>query len=175
MTLCFYDPVFILLVLLHDTVSMLSIDPLSVFSFSSSLLFFSCFDPLFIYFFCLQFLHQPSFTHWHAHTVDHTPTAEPLRVVTEDTCLFHYLVPAPMSPSNKSVGSETGSQDSGDGNAGPRCVCVPCSIVYAGISILFVCVKGHLHACMRSVLYVCYSNSSWSPLCRLLPAAVLPF
>uniref|UniRef100_A0A8D0AHG8 Dynein cytoplasmic 1 intermediate chain 2 n=1 Tax=Sander lucioperca TaxID=283035 RepID=A0A8D0AHG8_SANLU len=48
--------------------------------------------------------------------------AQPLRVVTEDTCLFHYLVPAPMSPSNKSVGSDAGSQDSGDGNAGPRCV-----------------------------------------------------
>ncbi|XP_061834687.1 dynein, cytoplasmic 1, intermediate chain 2a-like isoform X2 [Nerophis lumbriciformis] len=46
--------------------------------------------------------------------------AQPLRVVTEDTCLFHYLVPAPMSPSNKSVGSDAGSQDSGDGNAGPR-------------------------------------------------------
>ncbi|XP_071376589.1 cytoplasmic dynein 1 intermediate chain 2-like isoform X1 [Centroberyx affinis] len=45
---------------------------------------------------------------------------QPLRVVTEDTCLFHYLVPAPMSPSNKSVGSDAGSQDSGDGNAGPR-------------------------------------------------------
>uniref|UniRef100_A0A7N9AM68 Dynein cytoplasmic 1 intermediate chain 2 n=1 Tax=Mastacembelus armatus TaxID=205130 RepID=A0A7N9AM68_9TELE len=40
--------------------------------------------------------------------------------LTEDTCLFHYLVPAPMSPSNKSVGSDAGSQDSGDGNAGPR-------------------------------------------------------
>uniref|UniRef100_A0A671Z325 Dynein cytoplasmic 1 intermediate chain 2 n=1 Tax=Sparus aurata TaxID=8175 RepID=A0A671Z325_SPAAU len=50
--------------------------------------------------------------------------AQPLRVVTEDTCLFHYLVPAPMSPSNKSVGSDAGSQDSGDGNAGPRSVCV---------------------------------------------------
>ncbi|XP_017277718.2 cytoplasmic dynein 1 intermediate chain 2-like isoform X3 [Kryptolebias marmoratus] len=48
------------------------------------------------------------------------PHAQPLRVVTEDTCLFHYLVPAPMSPSNKSVGSDAGSQDSGDGNAGPR-------------------------------------------------------
>ncbi|KAM8727818.1 dynein, cytoplasmic 1, intermediate chain 2a-like isoform 1-T1 [Acanthopagrus schlegelii] len=48
------------------------------------------------------------------------PHAHPLRVVTEDTCLFHYLVPAPMSPSNKSVGSDAGSQDSGDGNAGPR-------------------------------------------------------
>ncbi|XP_015241545.1 PREDICTED: cytoplasmic dynein 1 intermediate chain 2-like isoform X5 [Cyprinodon variegatus] len=46
--------------------------------------------------------------------------SQPLRVVTEDTCLFHYLVPAPMSPSNKSVGSDAGSQDSGDGNAGPR-------------------------------------------------------
>ncbi|XP_058486861.1 dynein, cytoplasmic 1, intermediate chain 2a-like isoform X1 [Solea solea] len=46
--------------------------------------------------------------------------AHPLRVVTEDTCVFHYLVPAPMSPSNKSVGSDAGSQDSGDGNAGPR-------------------------------------------------------
>ncbi|XP_061776915.1 dynein, cytoplasmic 1, intermediate chain 2a-like isoform X2 [Nerophis ophidion] len=46
--------------------------------------------------------------------------AQPLRVVTEDTCLFNYLVPAPMSPSNKSVGSDAGSQDSGDGNAGPR-------------------------------------------------------
>ncbi|XP_041658872.1 cytoplasmic dynein 1 intermediate chain 2-like isoform X3 [Cheilinus undulatus] len=50
------------------------------------------------------------------------PHAQPLRVVTEDTCLFHYLVPAPMSPSNKSVGSDAGSQDSGDGNAGPRSV-----------------------------------------------------
>lgn len=29
-----------------------------------------------------------------------------------------------MSPSNKSVGSDAGSQDSGDGNAGPRFVCV---------------------------------------------------
>ncbi|KAJ3595299.1 hypothetical protein NHX12_004603 [Muraenolepis orangiensis] len=29
-------------------------------------------------------------------------------------------VPAPMSPSNKSVGSDAGSQDSGDGNIGPR-------------------------------------------------------
>ncbi|XP_029929730.1 cytoplasmic dynein 1 intermediate chain 2-like isoform X2 [Myripristis murdjan] len=48
------------------------------------------------------------------------PHVQPLRVVTEDTCLFHYLVPAPMSPSNKSVGSDAGSQDSGDGNAGPR-------------------------------------------------------
>lgn len=57
-------------------------------------------------------------------TYTHAPTAQPLRVVTEDTCLFHYLVPAPMSPSNKSVGSDAGSQDSGDGNAGPRSVCV---------------------------------------------------
>ncbi|KAM3865981.1 dynein, cytoplasmic 1, intermediate chain 2a-like [Diretmus argenteus] len=48
------------------------------------------------------------------------PHAQPLRIITEDTCLFHYLVPAPMSPSNKSVGSDAGSQDSGDGNAGPR-------------------------------------------------------
>ncbi|XP_058259587.1 dynein, cytoplasmic 1, intermediate chain 2a isoform X1 [Hemibagrus wyckioides] len=47
---------------------------------------------------------------------------QPLRIVTEDTCLFHYLVPPPMSPSAKSVGtpSETGSQDSVDGAAGPR-------------------------------------------------------
>ncbi|CAB1326592.1 unnamed protein product [Coregonus sp. 'balchen'] len=28
---------------------------------------------------------------------------QPLRVITEDTCLFHYLVPAPMSPSAKSM------------------------------------------------------------------------
>ncbi|KAK3575438.1 hypothetical protein QTP86_026487 [Hemibagrus guttatus] len=47
---------------------------------------------------------------------------QPLRIVTEDTCLFHYLVPPPMSPSAKSVGtpSETGSQDSVDGTAGAR-------------------------------------------------------
>uniref|UniRef100_A0A673H1D3 Cytoplasmic dynein 1 intermediate chain 2-like n=1 Tax=Sinocyclocheilus rhinocerous TaxID=307959 RepID=A0A673H1D3_9TELE len=47
---------------------------------------------------------------------------QPLHVVTEDTCLFHYLVPPPMSPSAKSVGtpSETGSQDSGEGGTGPR-------------------------------------------------------
>ncbi len=47
---------------------------------------------------------------------------QPLHVVTEDTCLFHYLVPPPMSPSAKSVDtpSETGSQDSGDGGTGPR-------------------------------------------------------
>uniref|UniRef100_A0A4W5JQU8 Dynein cytoplasmic 1 intermediate chain 2 n=1 Tax=Hucho hucho TaxID=62062 RepID=A0A4W5JQU8_9TELE len=45
------------------------------------------------------------------------PVGQPLRVVTEDTCLFHYLVPPPMSPTCKSVGtpSEAGSQDSGDG------------------------------------------------------------
>lgn len=55
-------------------------------------------------------------------THTHALAAQPLRVVTEDTCLFHYLVPAPMSPSNKSVGSDAGSQDSGDGNAGPRSV-----------------------------------------------------
>nr|XP_055069023.1 dynein, cytoplasmic 1, intermediate chain 2a isoform X1 [Misgurnus anguillicaudatus] len=48
--------------------------------------------------------------------------AQPLRDITEDTCLFQYLVPPPMSPSAKSVGtpSETGSQDSGDGGTGPR-------------------------------------------------------
>ncbi|KPP76101.1 cytoplasmic dynein 1 intermediate chain 2-like [Scleropages formosus] len=48
--------------------------------------------------------------------------ALPLRIVTEDTCLFHYLVPPPMSPTSKSVGtpSEAGSQDSGDGAVGPR-------------------------------------------------------
>lgn len=47
---------------------------------------------------------------------------QPLREITEDTCLFHYLVPPPMSPSAKSVGtpSESGSQDSGDGGTGPR-------------------------------------------------------
>ncbi|XP_057193759.1 cytoplasmic dynein 1 intermediate chain 2 isoform X3 [Triplophysa rosa] len=47
---------------------------------------------------------------------------QPLREITEDTCLFHYLVPPPVSPSAKSVGtpSETGSQDSGDGGTGPR-------------------------------------------------------
>ncbi|XP_034168197.1 cytoplasmic dynein 1 intermediate chain 2 isoform X3 [Pangasianodon hypophthalmus] len=47
---------------------------------------------------------------------------QPLRIVTEDTCLFHYLVPPPMSPSAKSVGtpSETGSQDSADGATGAR-------------------------------------------------------
>lgn len=68
----------------------------------------------------------PSLTDHGSRTAKHAYvfTAQPLRVVTEDTCLFHYLVPAPMSPSNKSVGSDAGSQDSGDGNAGPRCVCV---------------------------------------------------
>ncbi|MBN3300253.1 DC1I2 protein, partial [Amia calva] len=51
-----------------------------------------------------------------------TPVAQPLRVVTADTCLFHYLVPPPMSPSSKSVStpSEAGSQDSGDGAVGAR-------------------------------------------------------
>ncbi|XP_060158237.1 cytoplasmic dynein 1 intermediate chain 2 isoform X5 [Globicephala melas] len=49
-------------------------------------------------------------------------TEQPLRVVTADTCLFHYLVPPPMSPSSKSVStpSEAGSQDSGDGAVGSR-------------------------------------------------------
>ncbi|KAH0499878.1 Cytoplasmic dynein 1 intermediate chain 2 [Microtus ochrogaster] len=39
-----------------------------------------------------------------------------------DTCLFHCLVPPPMSPSSKSVStpSEAGSQDSGDGAVGSR-------------------------------------------------------
>ncbi|XP_073401969.1 cytoplasmic dynein 1 intermediate chain 2 isoform X2 [Dendrobates tinctorius] len=47
---------------------------------------------------------------------------QPLRIVTEDTCLFHYLVPPPTSPSSKSVStpSEAGSQDSGDGTTGAR-------------------------------------------------------
>uniref|UniRef100_A0A8C7AHP3 Cytoplasmic dynein 1 intermediate chain 2 n=1 Tax=Neovison vison TaxID=452646 RepID=A0A8C7AHP3_NEOVI len=52
-----------------------------------------------------------------------SPIAEqPLRIVTADTCLFHYLVPPPMSPSSKSVStpSEAGSQDSGDGAVGSR-------------------------------------------------------
>uniref|UniRef100_A0A674CHW5 Cytoplasmic dynein 1 intermediate chain 2 n=1 Tax=Salmo trutta TaxID=8032 RepID=A0A674CHW5_SALTR len=50
------------------------------------------------------------------------PPSQPLCVVTEDTCLFHYLVPPPMSPTCKSVGtpSDAGSQDSGDGAVGPR-------------------------------------------------------
>ncbi|XP_034153539.1 cytoplasmic dynein 1 intermediate chain 2 isoform X3 [Esox lucius] len=50
------------------------------------------------------------------------PVGQVLRLVTEDTCLFHYLVPTPMSPTSKSVGtpSEAGSQDSGDGAVGPR-------------------------------------------------------
>ncbi|XP_077128823.1 cytoplasmic dynein 1 intermediate chain 2 isoform X1 [Ranitomeya variabilis] len=45
---------------------------------------------------------------------------QPLRIVTEDTCLFHYLVPPPTSPSSKSVStpSEAGSQDSADGTTG---------------------------------------------------------
>ncbi|XP_073503054.1 cytoplasmic dynein 1 intermediate chain 2 isoform X2 [Phyllobates terribilis] len=48
------------------------------------------------------------------------PLVQPLRIVTEDTCLFHYLVPPPTSPSSKSVStpSEAGSQDSGDGTTG---------------------------------------------------------
>ncbi|XP_075036745.1 cytoplasmic dynein 1 intermediate chain 2 isoform X1 [Mixophyes fleayi] len=48
------------------------------------------------------------------------PLVQPLRIVTEDTCLFHYLVPPPTSPSSKSVStpSEAGSQDSGDGTSG---------------------------------------------------------
>ena len=66
--------------------------------------------------------HSP--THPFIGSHKHALAAQPLRVVTEDTCLFHYLVPAPMSPSNKSVGSDAGSQDSGDGNAGPRSVFV---------------------------------------------------
>lgn len=39
-----------------------------------------------------------------------------------DACLSPYLVPPPMSPTAKSVGtpSEAGSQDSGDGAVGPR-------------------------------------------------------
>lgn len=81
--------------------------------------------------------HSP--IHLLPHLQTHLPTAQPLRVVTEDTCLFHYLVPAPMSPSNKSVGSDAGSQDSGDGNAGPRCV--------------FVCVRGYI-VCFRAILCV---------------------
>ncbi|XP_072332044.1 cytoplasmic dynein 1 intermediate chain 2-like isoform X1 [Scyliorhinus torazame] len=45
----------------------------------------------------------------------------PLRVVTADTCLFHYLVP-PTSPPSKSVStpSEAGSQDSADCTLGAR-------------------------------------------------------
>ncbi|XP_069472304.1 cytoplasmic dynein 1 intermediate chain 2 isoform X3 [Ambystoma mexicanum] len=51
-----------------------------------------------------------------------TSLVQPLRVVTADTCLFHYLVPPPTSPSSKSVStpSEAGSQDSGDGTVGTR-------------------------------------------------------
>ncbi|XP_028927544.1 cytoplasmic dynein 1 intermediate chain 2 isoform X4 [Ornithorhynchus anatinus] len=51
-----------------------------------------------------------------------SPMVQPLRIVTADTCLFHYLVPPPMSPSSKSVStpSEAGSQDSGDGAVGSR-------------------------------------------------------
>ncbi|KAM5279993.1 cytoplasmic dynein 1 intermediate chain 2 isoform 6-T6 [Ctenodactylus gundi] len=55
-------------------------------------------------------------------TTDAPIAEQPLRVVTADTCLFHYLVPPPMSPSSKSVStpSEAGSQDSGDGAVGSR-------------------------------------------------------
>nr|XP_023661418.1 cytoplasmic dynein 1 intermediate chain 2-like isoform X2 [Paramormyrops kingsleyae] len=49
-------------------------------------------------------------------------TSQPLRIVTADTCLFHYLAPPPTSPTSKSAGtpSEAGSQDSSDCAAGPR-------------------------------------------------------
>uniref|UniRef100_A0A8C7LEL9 Dynein cytoplasmic 1 intermediate chain 2 n=1 Tax=Oncorhynchus kisutch TaxID=8019 RepID=A0A8C7LEL9_ONCKI len=50
------------------------------------------------------------------------PNTQPLRVIT---CLFHYLVTTLMSPSAKSVGSESGSQDSGDGNSRSVCVTLP--------------------------------------------------
>ncbi|XP_068101623.1 cytoplasmic dynein 1 intermediate chain 2 isoform X7 [Hyperolius riggenbachi] len=55
-------------------------------------------------------------------TPDPPLVVHPLRIVTEDTCLFHYLVPPPTSPSSKSVStpSEAGSQDSGDGTGGAR-------------------------------------------------------
>ncbi|XP_073490007.1 cytoplasmic dynein 1 intermediate chain 2 isoform X8 [Aquarana catesbeiana] len=55
-------------------------------------------------------------------TADTPLAVQPLRIVTEDTCLFHYLVPPPTSPSSKSVStpSEAGSQDSGDGTGGAR-------------------------------------------------------
>ncbi|KAG9344993.1 hypothetical protein JZ751_009533 [Albula glossodonta] len=45
------------------------------------------------------------------------PLAQPLQLLTWDTCYFHYLVPTPMSPSSKSVStpSEAGSQESVDG------------------------------------------------------------
>uniref|UniRef100_V9KGY6 Cytoplasmic dynein 1 intermediate chain 2-like protein n=1 Tax=Callorhinchus milii TaxID=7868 RepID=V9KGY6_CALMI len=46
---------------------------------------------------------------------------QPLRAVTGDTCLFHYLVHSPISPS-KSLGtpSESESQESVEGTAGAR-------------------------------------------------------
>ncbi|XP_041433663.1 uncharacterized protein LOC431853 isoform X2 [Xenopus laevis] len=55
-------------------------------------------------------------------TAEPPMAVQPLRIVTEDTCLFHYLVPPPTSPSSKSVStpSEAGSQDSGDGTGGAR-------------------------------------------------------
>ncbi|XP_060246452.1 cytoplasmic dynein 1 intermediate chain 2 isoform X7 [Meriones unguiculatus] len=55
-------------------------------------------------------------------TTDSPIAGQALQVVTADTCLFHYLVPPPMSPSSKSVStpSEAGSQDSGDGAVGSR-------------------------------------------------------
>ncbi|XP_061413734.1 cytoplasmic dynein 1 intermediate chain 1-like isoform X5 [Lethenteron reissneri] len=55
------------------------------------------------------------------HWTDHY--SHPLRVVTWDTCLFHYLVPPPMSPtSSKSLStpSEAGSQDFGEVPPGVR-------------------------------------------------------
>uniref|UniRef100_A0A665VI27 Dynein, cytoplasmic 1, intermediate chain 2b n=1 Tax=Echeneis naucrates TaxID=173247 RepID=A0A665VI27_ECHNA len=72
----------------------------------------------------------------------------PLRVVTEDTCLFHYLVPAPMSPSNKSVGSDAGSQDSGDGNAGPRFMLYSVPLCFVKVLFLYVCV----YVCRRGAV-----------------------
>uniref|UniRef100_A0A6Q2ZQJ5 Dynein, cytoplasmic 1, intermediate chain 2b n=1 Tax=Esox lucius TaxID=8010 RepID=A0A6Q2ZQJ5_ESOLU len=63
-------------------------------------------------------------------------TSQPLRVLTEDTCLFHYLVPTPMSPSAKSVGSETGSQDSGDGNTR-----YGCTMMFKDVADFCICVS----------------------------------
>lgn len=103
-----------------------------------------------------------------AHT--HTLTVQPLRVVTEDTCLFHYLVPAPMSPSNKSVGSDAGSQDSVDGNTGPRSV----KVAWLGIKTKteLSCFRKFLcafdwPACRRSCLteYLCLKPKSDPFLC----------
>uniref|UniRef100_A0A667ZKW0 Cytoplasmic dynein 1 intermediate chain 2 n=1 Tax=Myripristis murdjan TaxID=586833 RepID=A0A667ZKW0_9TELE len=50
-----------------------------------------------------------------------TPDVPLLCIVTDDYCLSQYVVPPPMSPTSKSVGtpSEAGSQDS-DGAVGPR-------------------------------------------------------